>query len=363
MKKKNSLNTGLQTPKELKPYAPSWFNQLLGFLSRFPTPKWVIFSAFSFLLFLIAAGINIKESPGNPFQFPPLVFLAFIQIAYVLSLIDFLDQRAESAIEEYKPVLENPSKDFDGLKNRLITLPARSVNWITLIVIAFFAGLGVMMSQNQSRLAESAEYASYLDIFSASPVGLYSIGVVALLWLINFIFIFHTFHQLITVDFIFTRCSKINIFQKKEFFAFSKVSAFTAIGLVFSSPLWIIFERSSVTLVINIVFSLLAILIFLLPLAGAHRQLKKQKDELRRKISSEKEKVIDNIFASLQKSNYDEMKPLDLALSTIGDTQKEIEKTSTWPWESETTRQMLGALLLPIAIWLIQYFLNQLLSV
>lgn len=39
-----------------------------------------------------------------------------------------------------------------------------------------------------------------------------------------------------------------------------------------------------------------------------------------------------------------------------------MRNLSTWPWESGTLRRVIAAVLLPILIWVLQFFLGQLLA-
>jgi hypothetical protein len=201
-----------------------------------------------------------------------------------------------------------------------------------------------------------------LDLFSRSPFGVYSFIIGALLWVVNAIFIYHTIHQLRTISAILTQHIEINLFHQAELYAFSRVSAGTAIGLVLTSPIWLLLDRGLITLLINISFSVLAVVIFVTPLVGAHVLLRRQKDQLLRQSMRNKEALIGDLFAKLEQGKLKDIQPIEGALSGLDKAHGEIRKISTWPWRIGTVRQIIGAISLPITIWLIQFALSGVLS-
>ena len=42
--------------------------------------------------------------------------------------------------------------------------------------------------------------------------------------------------------------------------------------------------------------------------------------------------------------------------------QKALRRISTWPWQPETVRWLVTALVLPLGLWLVQYFLQRVLG-
>lgn len=344
------------------PYKSSWFNKMMGFINIQKVPAWFFISIITFMAFIIAVVINALGSQKNPFQFSPVVYLTFVQIAYTLSLINLLDQRARKALVEFKPVLNSKAEDYSLIEKRLTVLPAKIVNLIMIGTISFFSIWWFLMYRFGDSMSPESEFAQYANEFTKNAVGIYFFVVFGFLWLINFIFIYHTFYQLKAINFIYTKCSRVNIFQKQEIYAFSKVSATNAIGLILLSPLWIIFEGSSASMAINIAFSAIAVVIFLWPLRGVHNIMKKQKESLIKETSLEKEKIIKSILSFSKDDQFGSIKETENTLSALVKTESEIEKISTWPWQLETIRQIIGALLFPIVIWFIQFFLNRLLN-
>jgi hypothetical protein len=64
----------------------------------------------------------------------------------------------------------------------------------------------------------------------------------------------------------------------------------------------------------------------------------------------------------VRSGSFERLNELDKALSGLLRMRDVINKLSTWPWQPETLWGMVGAILLPIALWLIQRLLGILLG-
>jgi hypothetical protein len=346
----------------IKEYPPSWFDKFSTWVGKLPGPSWVYYLGFGIFLLVVGAIIQLVDTSQQSVEFPPTSLISIFQIVYVLTLLDFLDKRAASSLEEFRPILKADDSQYMSLKTRLTTRPSRPVMLASIIFALVFGSLGIISMNFLPVQTADSTFSVFTGVFTKSPFGYYSVIVGALLWMINGIFIYRTFHQIRTIDFIYTHQADINLFQQTELYAFSKVSASIAIGLVLTSPVWMIIDPGLITMGINIFFAILAIFIFVSPLLGVHSLLKRQKDELAKDSNSKKEALIRELFDRLEKNDFDQIEKLEKALSSLGKAENEIKKISTWPWQTDTLRQMIGALLLPITIWIIQYFLSKLLA-
>ena len=166
-------------------YKSSWFNKAMGFVNSRKVPVWLLIPMVTLSLFLIAVVINSFSSQNDPFQFSPVVYLTFIQIAYILLLINFLDQRARMALMEFRPVLNLKEEDYPLIEKRLTVLPAKTVNYISIGAIAFFSIWWYLMYRFGSGISPESEFAQYANEFTKTPIGIYSFIIFGFLWLIN----------------------------------------------------------------------------------------------------------------------------------------------------------------------------------
>jgi hypothetical protein len=348
--------------QEMMSYPPSWFDKFAGWVDQLPGSNWAYYLGIGIFLLIVGAITQWMENPLRALEFPPISIITLFQIVYVLSLLDYLDVRAVRSLEEFRPIFKGNDSQFLSMKTRLTTLPSRPIALITLITVLVIIGMGFAVINTPTAQTIDNPFSAITGNFTNSPNGYYALSVFTLLWMINVIFIFRTFHQLRTINHIYTQHAEINLFQQSELYAFSKVSASIAIGLVLTSPIWMILDPGLISMGINMAFAILAIFIFISPLLGAHRLLKSQKDRLITESMQKKEALILDLFSRLEKNNLEEIGNLERALSSMEKAHNEIKRISTWPWQTDTLRQIIGALLLPVTIWMIQYFLSQLLS-
>jgi hypothetical protein len=347
--------------RETQPYLPSWFNRLNAWLDRMPGPIWITYVSFALLLFVLGVLIQILEGSNQSVTFHPIINIALFQIAYVLSLLSFLDKQALNALVKISPILKLNESKVETLKFRLVTLPSQPMTLLTILAMFLFLGLGIaMLNAVDIQSGHSPLFQRMMPI-SKTPTGFFFWGIWTLLWVINTIFIYHTIHQLKTIDHIYKHHTKIDLFRQSELFAFSRLSAYTGIGFVITSPVWLAIDSGIMNILINLVFSIVAMIIFVAPLMGVHGLLKDQKDELIKDSLSKKADLIRDLYARMEEKDLDHIEDYDRALSSLKNAHDEIEQISTWPWQTTTLRQLLGAILLPITIWMVQYFLVQLL--
>jgi len=75
-----------------------------------------------------------------------------------------------------------------------------------------------------------------------------------------------------------------------------------------------------------------------------------------------KEAVIQQLLKDLDLGKTKEVVNRREELSSLTLAHAEIEKISTWPWQSQTLQQIGGAIALPTVLWAIQFFLAKILE-
>ena len=56
------------------------------------------------------------------------------------------------------------------------------------------------------------------------------------------------------------------------------------------------------------------------------------------------------------------MDALNKALSSLELVHNGLQRISSWPWQSETVRWVVAALLFPVIVWLMQWVLQRILG-
>lgn len=177
---------------------------------------------------------------------------------------------------------------------------------------------------------------------------------------------YHTIRQLRLIDFLYRECAMVRLFDPAPLYAFSRVTARTALGLAFAAYAWLItYPRStagqsaSVFFVILVILALLAVTTFALPLWGAHQRLEAAK--LRRKtdaharidevLTHQRKRFVDDDHAGLQGGSH--------AMASLTAELTLLEKASTWPWETGAFRGFLTAIMLHLMVWVVEQLIGR----
>jgi hypothetical protein len=338
-----------------QPYAPSWFDRFSGWVDKLPLPYWLFYPLISVLLIVLGLVATRIEGAGTIMDWDPISFVAMLQIAYMLVVVHYLDRYALRALDDFGPALALDDRHMPELRRLVSTLPSRRTFFTCVAFVMFGVALVVIP------LATGQDFDSTLDV-GITPFGFVVILVMLLLWLVNGLVVYHTVHQLNAVNYIYTNLTVVHPFHQRELYALSGLSARTGIAIVLVTPLWILFDPGYVSLSISIAFAIIGLVAFLSPLIGIHRILVREKDRLLDENGKQVEESISSLMSQLRNGDTEGLEQADQALSSLEKAREQIERISTWPWKTETPRQVIAAIFLPLLLWLIQYLLAQYLS-
>jgi len=166
---------------------------------------------------------------------------------------------------------------------------------------------------------------------------------------------------------LYARIKTINIFDLQDLYALSALSA--RIGIVFiiagtlSYMINIVIPGGEPQIELAVFFislnSIMATLLFLLPLLGIHRKLEQAKQQVARENNHVLLATLRKLHEHSQQSRLDEMPLIESQVKALMEYRQEIDKISTWPWQPQTLRNFITAISLPIVVWLIQQLLGQ----
>ncbi len=283
-------------------------------------PSWSFYLGLGLLLLLAQGAVLWIE---GAFVFPTVhrghLFLAAANPFFV-ALVHFLDERAGVALAGMRPDLKASAEEVQELLFRLTTLPARPT------FLACLVGLGCAL------LIEAFTGEPYnLEALQAFPVSANLLRFAYLLcWWVFGAFVYHTVHQLRTIDRIYTEYTRINLFRTKSLYAFSNLAALTAGSLVvipysfllaneFTEAIWTDQAVFSVYLVITF----LALVTFIWPQLGIHRLQVAEKERLLYEANQRFQATTADLHKRLDSGELEEMSNLNMALLNL-----EIERTA-----------------------------------
>lgn len=352
------------------PYPPSWFDRFTDWVDDLPGPAWVFYLVLGGAVVIAASAVQWKEGAYRIGTFRPLLVWTVANIAYLLGLMHYLDKSAATAMGTFRSLLVSegasakgsPSSqsDFATVLYRLTTLPPMPTLLAAIAGALFATGahvIQVSMGVTPTYLAGTAGTA-----LSTASVLIVFVPMNA----IAFVLLYHTFHQLTLISDIYSRHARINIYQLQPLYALSLPGAFTAIGLIIYLYVWLAVAASAsqtvgpVELGLTLSFAVIAGVTFALPLLGAHRRLVAEKNRALAVSSSLFEAATAKLHNQLGSGRYLQMDPLNKALTNLEIEQNALRRIPTWPWQPGAVRALAVALLLPVAVWAIQFFLGRL---
>jgi hypothetical protein len=354
------------------PYHPSWFDRLKRRLETLPGPFWLPYLIVWIVLFVLETLIHWSASAYPIGTARPFHAIFTVMLPGALCLTHALDRLADRSFRTFRPVLHGPEAEADELRFRLTTMSRRRVNMAT----AGFMVFGVVMEFGPLVSGPSGPSlpttSAFLDSFAAvqlspSPASIvFNLILLLLTWVAIGTLIYHTIHQLTWVSRIYTQRTHVDLLKPGALYSLSRISAGTALGMM--AITYIIlgadrrFFRDPRNLISAAIFAGLAVLAFILPLLGAHRALVAEKSRMLDESADRLKVALAELHKRVDRGNFKEMDALNKAIASLDIERNLLSRVPTWPWQPETLRTVIVALLLPLILWTAQAILARLLG-
>jgi len=335
------------------PYPPSWIDRLIHWIDRLPGPAWAFYLLASLVLVGGFSILQAREGAYISSGYRPAHALLALQPVLALALIHYLDRAASRSFERFRPALRTEPIDDRKVRWRLIHLPARATVLASLV--------GLLLVPLMSALTPNPT-----QLFRMAPTQVSFIEIVvfmALIWLIYGPLIYHTIHQLRWVGTIHARYTAADPYDIEPLYAFSGLTVRTALGLMVINYGWQFVFPTPLSNIVNVVltalFALLAAVVFAWPLWGVHRLLLEEKARLLTDCARRMKATVAELRRRIDSGQIRGMDDLHKTMASLEIEHSALTRIPTWPWQPGTIRGLAAALLLPVAIWLIQYALER----
>jgi hypothetical protein len=290
------------------------------------------------------------------FSFHRLYLLFPLWLWGPLFIMTYLDEVALQALSDFQPLLADRQGEIPRLQYELTTLPARSVRlssliWTGVFVLLMYVGFPAVVQQySYGPLAIAAVWTSGLLTFlSGSSV------------------YYHTIRQLRLVSQTIALVEQVNLFQLDRIYAFARLTAKTGVSwLLLAGVTLIIFPFefiNAAVVALYVIQVLFALGCFILPLWNVHQRLVAEKRRLLAGVNRRVEAAIQRLHQALDGDDLTRVKEVDTALAGLRTERVVLEDIATWPWSTAAVSGFVSALLLPVALFVIQMALKNLLGV
>lgn len=343
----------MSTRTAIQHYPPSLIDRLTEWVAERMQAEWAFYAGLGIAL----VGLQIfflwlDEGLHFDTLFPVIAYNG-LAIAFVLALIQYLDAQAVAALEAMGRALTLDTREAQALGYRIATMPSSP---------ALLAGLGTVALLVATELGGSVplRYAvlDALPLFTVvyqilDKVGAFCTGVL----------IYHTVRQLGWVHTTLSSHTQIDLFNPKPLYAFSKLTGSTAIALILAVYGWMLLNpellASPMGLGGTLALTLLALLVFVWPLLGAHRLMEREKERTLHEVDHLFQSNFASFNQKLQDQDFPALERLNPILASLEIQQTKIKALPTWPWRMETVRSVLAAVVLPLVVRLLQFLADQ----
>jgi hypothetical protein len=338
------------------PYAPSWVDCFNAWVTRLPGPSWVYYAGMGLVLFSVQIAVLWGEGayPVGTI-IPSHTFIAGI-IPLLLWLCLHLDTRAEEAVRTMRPAMKASDEQYARLRYEVTTLPSRATLLASLSGVAFILLVNLLLGTSRG-----------FDDLAGFPIPrniIYWMYVSS--WWFIAAFLYHTVHQLRTINLIYTKYTRVALLRMTPLYALSGLTALTAISLAAITYGWIALNpglsEEPISWAIVVPITVLAIATFVWPLLGIHRLLAQEKGRLLDGCSLRLEAITAELHRRVDSERLEGMDDLNKTMASLQIELNLLEGIPTWPWQPETVRLLITALALPLGLWLAQYVLQRLMG-
>jgi hypothetical protein len=341
-------------------FKPSWIDRFIHWVEKLPLRPWIFYLVLGIVLILVQllflwldSGLYAEEL--LPVILPVIIFNA-LAVPYLLALIQLLDKQALNALKVMKPVLDMTDQEFEQYAYKLSTMPVLAPLVVGLVMMAIVI-LTPLVAIEPVRYAALEQLSVFRAVFRVVDISsAFLFGVV----------LYHTIRQLRLVNEINSKHVGIDLFHLKPVQAFSRLTASTALGMVVFFYGWMVINPELLTdpVIIGyaLLFTILAVLVFVWPLWGVHRRMETEKEGALHEIDLRFEALFAEFNQLVASGDYAAAEKLNGTIMSLEVQYRRISAIPTWPWRSETARVVLTAIALPLMLMIVQFFVQQALS-
>jgi len=342
---------------EARPYRPSWVDRFNNWVEKLPMREWVFYVGLGLGLICIQMLFLWLDGGLQYDALLPVIVFNALAIPYGLALVHLLDNQAVTALHSMRPTLAITEPEFDDFQYRLSTMPSRAAFIAGLTTVAF-----LVLTERLGIVPLRYAALDHLPIFTI----VYHVIDKSTAFVVG-AFFYHTIAQLRLVNAMYSNHARINLFDMKPLYAFSKLTASTAVGLVVSIYGWMLINpellADPLSLGFTVAFTILAVGVFVWPLVGAHRLMEMEKERMLHEIDLQ----FGAVFAMFNQrfhdngndDDYSAIGRLSGTISSLEIQYRKIKGISTWPWRPETVRSVITAIALPLVLMILQFFVER----
>ncbi len=344
--------------ERVAPYAPSWLDRLYDWLVALPGPTWLAYVVLGTLSVLVANSA-LWLSGLRPYgDFEPAQVGWGAATVLLLAASHRLKLVAGAAFDVFRPALGTGVPDADQARYELTVMPGRPILLLTLFSMVITPAY-YLVDPVASQVVGLTPLGLAPRIISEGATSAILLGI-----------LYQAVRQMRIVGRLHDAADRIDPFRPGPLYAFSRLTAqvglvligFNALGVVLNPAMFASASAMAVFLPWLAGFTFFAIAVFVVPLRGMHRRLDAEKERVTGAADGRMRDLLGELNEAIDARSTDRVEALDRTISALRHEREILAKLPTWPWSGGTIRGFGSALLLPIALFLVQRYLGEFLG-
>jgi hypothetical protein len=332
------------------PYRPNFIHSFYDWLDRLPIPGWLFLVLLIPIIGLAQHAVGWTRGLLTPGQFNWALGYAGSNLTGILLPFTYVIKGAPRALDQFRPLLAVTEEEYARLKYQFVTIPSGLGTLFFLIG----AAMGAISGFSAMAVAPAVDYA-----FPQMRLGI---------WIITsgvfFLFGYQVIRQLRQIGAFYAMPERLDLFNPSPLYGFSRYTATIGMILIVVIVLGALLDPTAYETPV-VLFSVFAsivplvLVVFYLPLSGAHRRLASEKEHLLQEVKGRIETILDRIdAAAFKRQDYGEIAGMRTVFSTMREKKETVEGLSTWPWRPGTFTGLLSAIFLPVVLILIREIIS-----
>ncbi len=338
------------------PYPPGWLDRLFAWVARLPLPAWTFYLLCWLPLMMAETLIKWADGAYEVGTIFPIHAVHTGLPLYVLATAHYLDRLAGEKMRAFRSVFVGDEAAFERLRYELTTPPARG---------ALLAGLGGAAGGAIVSILLPPSITQAQKLFTSPASSVLEATLLVLLWALLATVMYRTVRQLRLVSHIYSQHTRIDLFRLGPLYAFSTLTARTALAIMFALYVWFAVDPSP--LLSNVpfagavaAFGLAALITFARPLLDLHELLAEEKRRLQDENGEQIKNTLTELHRRIKAGELEQADQIEAVVNSLVAERDVLAKLRTWPWETETARLVVTAAMLPMLLWLVQRLLERL---
>jgi hypothetical protein len=339
-------------------YRPSWLDLLFDAIAALPGPAWLAYAVLALPSILVsnaALWLSGLEPWGEVDA--TQTFWGLMTVG-VFAATHYLRVEAGRAFDAFRPALGLGVPNSDVARHELTVMPARPI----LALTAASAALTVLYYVADPEAAQVTGL-SGLGLIGRAVSESFTTAVILAL-------VYQAIRQARRVNQLHAAAEHVDPFRPLPLYAFSRLTAQTGTVLVLFNAIGIALNPAALSSDASILlyvpwlvgFGVVAVGFFVVPLLGMHRRLEATRNDLESAAGARLRALLDELNEAIDRRDSPKVDALDRTIAALRHEREVLRALPTWPWSIGTLRGFASALLLPLALFLVQRFLGQVLG-